>query len=152
MDVRGLLEGARLLKGMSESQITAIGNLAQKVHFSRGEKIILEDGRDRDFYIVAEGKVSITLFVPGSLDRMESIISLRAGQIFGEFAVIDGAPRSASVQADTEVAVFRFHAEDVIKLCETDFEFGYRLMHNLGAILASRIRDTTLLVRNNIIW
>ena len=83
---------------------------------------------------------------------MEPIVSLRAGQAFGEFSLIDSAPRSATVRADTDITVYKINAEKLIAECEVDFEFGYRLMQNLAGILSSRIRDTTLLVRNNIIW
>ncbi len=150
--VREVMESSRLTRGMKEEFVVILTDIAELLRFSKGENVIREDGRDRDLYLLVDGKVSINLFVPGTLDRMESIVTLRSGQLFGEFALIDAAPRSASVRADTDIAVYKFTAEKLIQACENDYEFGYRLMQNLAAILASRIRDTTLLVRNNIVW
>lgn len=147
-----ILRTSGISKGMSEKFIEYVTSLAELKEYPKEAVIIHEDARDRDVFVLVEGKVSINLYVPGSLDRMESIITLRANQVFGEFALIDGAPRSASVRADTTVKCYRINGLKLLEKCETDPDFGYRLMNNLAAILASRIRDTTLLVRNNIIW
>ncbi len=147
-----ILKASGLTRSMKDEFVATLIEFTELQHFAKDQTVIHEDSRDRDMFILVEGKVSINLFVPGTLDRMESIVTLRAYQVFGEFSLIDGAPRSAAVKADTDIVVYRLSAEKLLHYCETNCEFGYRLMQNLAAILAARIRDTTLLVRNNIIW
>jgi CRP-like cAMP-binding protein len=144
-----LLDQSGLTNGMNESMAKQIAALAVKQTYKTGTSILFEDARGRECYLIVEGKVSVNLYIPGSLDRVEPLINLRKSQIFGEFSLIDGAPRSASIRADSDVVVYQFESEKLLQICRENYEFGYHFMKNLAMIIASRLRDTTLIVRNN---
>lgn len=152
MDLRKLLEHSGLVTDLSEEQKRKIEECAQLLEYKKGEIIISEGGRDRDLYIIAEGKVSINLLLPGAMDKMEAIISMRSGQLFGEFSLLDNAPRSATVRAETDVFVYKFNSEQFLNLCKNDTQLGFLVMRNIAVLLAARLRDTTLLMRNTLMW
>ncbi|MCX7835260.1 MAG: cyclic nucleotide-binding domain-containing protein [bacterium] len=152
MELRNILEHCGLILDLSEEQKLQVEALPKKLKFNKGDVIIAEGGRDRDLYIIAEGKVSINLLLPGSVDKMEAIITLRVGQMFGEFALLDNAPRSATVRAETDVIVYKFDAEEFLELCKKDTQLGFLLMKNIAILLTARIRETTLLMRNTLLW
>lgn len=76
-----------------------LGRLAGDVHdrtFPAGTVLTEEDEFGTIFTVIADGQATVT--VGGKTARV-----LKAGDFFGEMALIDRSPRSATVTADTEV-------------------------------------------------
>ncbi len=94
-----------------EERAAVLGQCATR-RYAKGEQIIREQEHDRDIYFIDRGEVRVALF---SRDGREvSFTDLAPGQNFGEIALLDGKPRSATVIALTEadltvmpLAVFR---------------------------------------------
>jgi len=82
-----------------------------------------------------------------------TIATLRRGQSFGEVALVDEGLRSASARCsrqDTHLIVIP--RDKLMLLCDTYPQLGYRLMRNLAADLAMKIRHTDLQVREQLTW
>lgn len=83
-------------------------NESEEVHrevYKPGEYIFFEGDIDYHFYIVEAGQVAI--FTKGQDGRKIPITEVGDGESFGEFALLDRKPRSASAQAMTETTVFK---------------------------------------------
>ena len=76
-----------------------------KVAYKAGDFIFLEGDRESHFYIIERGEVQIFTKKPNG-ERI-NIINISEGETFGEFALLDGAPRSASAKALTDVVLVR---------------------------------------------
>ena len=108
--------------------------------------------------MIAQGEVDI--FVDPALVSAEDesrenqvIATLRRGQSFGEVALVDEGLRSASASAtqnDTRLLIIP--RDKLIMLCETYPQLGYRLMYNLSADLAMKIRNTDLRIREQLLY
>ena len=142
------------------AQLEMIANLCQEVFFPAGEIIFKENSGSKELYIIAQGEVEI-LIDPSTVGlasvknkpREKVIAKLRRGQSFGEIALVDEGLRSASARAtqnDTRLLVIS--RDKVIMLCETYPQLGYRLMYNLAADLAMKIRNTDLLIRDQLLY
>lgn len=78
---------------------------------------------------------------------------LRRGQSFGEMALVDEGLRSASARAaQKDTRLIMMQRDKLIILCETYPQLGYRLMHNLAADLAMKIRNTDLRIREQLLY
>jgi CRP-like cAMP-binding protein len=67
--------------------------------------------------------------------------------------LVDYGLRSASAQvASKETRLLALHRADLNRLCEEDHELGYRLMRNIAAELAFKIRNTDLMLRERLLW
>lgn len=106
----------------SRERMRLTGSLRQR-HYKAGNMVFHEGDPGDALYIVREGMVRI--YTGGRENGFESSVILigRPGDVFGELAVIDGDPRSASAKAieDTRVYVmeretFRHHMEMMPKL------------------------------------
>lgn len=73
--------------------------------YKPGEYVFFEGDIDYHFYIVESGTVQI--FTKAADGRRIDIAAVGAGDSFGEFALLDRKPRSASAQASTETVVFK---------------------------------------------
>ena len=77
-------------------------NRQMKKNFEKGELIIKEGTSGSAAYIINSGKVEVFRTIEG---EKVALASLGENQIFGEMSMIDDRPRSASVEAVTDVEV-----------------------------------------------
>lgn len=89
-------------------------NDIQKVGYKAGDFIFLEGDQESHFYIVESGKVQIFTKKPSG-ERI-NICDIAEGESFGEFSLLDKAPRSASAKALTDVVLVKVSAEGYEKL------------------------------------
>jgi CRP-like cAMP-binding protein len=83
----------------------------------------------------------------------QTIATLRRGQSFGEVALVDQGLRSASARcAQHNTRLLVIPRAKLMLLCDTYPQLGYRLMRNLAADLAMKIRNTDLQVREHLTW
>lgn len=138
------------------TQLELVANLCQEVVFNTGEVVFQENSSSKELYVIVQGEVDILINrgVTGQLNKTETPVArLRRGQSFGEVALVDEGLRSASARAaqkDTRLLVIS--RDKIIMLCETYPQLGYRLMYNLAADLAMKIRNTDLRIREQLLY
>ena len=108
------LKQARILQGISSEQLGAIVAASAIVVYQRDEVVFEEASDGRDMYIVIAGEVAVMLD-PARLGTVErGSVELRVirrmgpGESFGELALVDGQPRTATIaatQPDTTLLV-----------------------------------------------
>lgn len=138
------------------TQLELVANLCQEVVFNADEIIFRENSSSKELYVIVQGEVDILINrnTSGPNNKNETAVArLRRGQSFGEVALVDEGLRSASARAaqkDTRLLVIQ--RDKVVMLCETYPQLGYRLMYNLAADLAMKIRNTDLRIREQLLY
>ncbi|MEZ0391597.1 MAG: Crp/Fnr family transcriptional regulator [Pseudobdellovibrionaceae bacterium] len=87
-----------------------------KETYQPGDYIFFEGDIDFHFYIVESGQVNI--FTKNKSGHRIDIITVEAGESFGEFALLDKKPRSASAQAVTECTLVKISEAGYHQLLE----------------------------------
>lgn len=85
-------------------------------------------------YIITDGKVKITHSMPDGQEALLAILG--AGDFFGELALLDDAPRSATAEAMENTETLTLHRDEFIGYISQNPEFAYHVMRTL----AKRIR------------
>jgi CRP/FNR family cyclic AMP-dependent transcriptional regulator len=153
-----LLKVVDIFNDLSEEQVTRITGLCSELVFNKGELILAEGAYSQDLYIIVQGEVDI-LIDPSLIGSPEigevapvTIAKLQRGQSFGEIALVDRGMRSASVRASQDwTHVLVIAANQLTELCDEDTHLGYRLMRNLAADLAMKVRNADLRLREKIL-
>ncbi len=132
-DSVGLLERVDLFKGMPPEDLTRIASIVTDVSIDRGE-VLFEEGEPGDaFYVVLEGAVEIVASSPGGTE--DQLAVRRAGEGFGERALIDDAPRSATARAVDPTRLIAVPREAFHGLLGVD-SLALHVMRVLGARFA----------------
>jgi len=152
-----ILKQADIFDGMNPTQLELIGSYCQERSFSTGEMIIPEGAGSDELYVIAEGEVEILVnpaLVSNKPEEGEpvGIATLGRGQSFGEIALVDQGMRSASAKASQTTRLLVLPREELIQLCEAYPQLGYRLMYNLAADLALKMRNSGLLIREELLY
>jgi CRP/FNR family transcriptional regulator, cyclic AMP receptor protein len=157
-DLINFLKQADIFYQVTATQLEMVANLCQERTYGRGE-VILEEGADsKELYIITQGEVDVLVNPalvggPASPRGSVTIATLRRGQCFGEVALVDEGLRSATVRAaQKETRLLVISRDKLMMLCETYPQLGFRLMYNLAADLAMKIRNTDLRIRETLLY
>ncbi len=157
-DLTNFLKQADIFYQFTPTQLEMVANLCQERSFANGETVVEEGASTKELYIITQGEVDVLVNPalvgkPDASQETVTIATLRRGQSFGEVALVDEGLRSATVRAaqkDTKVQVIS--RDKLIMLCETYPQLGYRLMYNLAADLAMKIRNTDFRIREQLLY
>ena len=158
-DYSGILRRTDVFYDLSEPQLQMVAAVCSEVQYKRGDIIVEENSAGDELYVIAQGEVEVlvdpTLVQVQPDERTEAvtIATLRAGQTFGEVALVDQGLRTASARcASRKARLLMIPRERLITLCDSYPDLGYRVMRNVAADLAFKIRGTDLLVREQLLW
>lgn len=137
-----ILNSIALFSGMSDTDMEAISTLAMQRRFPKNTLVICEGDRSDSLYFILSGKVKVFLSDEEGKEVTLNIQGER--EYFGELAILDEAPRSASVMTveDTRLAVLSKSAFE--KCMEEHPAMAVKVMRGL----ARRLRELTENVRS----
>lgn len=158
LSVVNFLKQCDIFYQFTPTQLELVANLCQEVTYQKDDLIFKENSGSKELYIIIQGEVDIVVdpsLVGTTDDGIESktIATMRRGQSFGEVALVDEGLRSASAcaaQKDTRLLIIP--RDKLVMLCDTYPQLGYRLMYNLAADLAMKIRNTDLRIREQLLY
>lgn len=91
-----LLRKVPLFDGLSDRQLGQIARLADEVEAKAGHQLTRQGETGRELFIIVEGEAVVK---PGR----GRTVRLARGDFFGEMSLLDGQPRSATVEAATDM-------------------------------------------------
>ncbi len=109
-----VLKTSKLFSGMLAAECQALEQTAQLRSYAAGKNIFQEGDPGDGLYTIFEGRVQITCLV--GRDQRRVLSRLGAGDFFGEMAVLDDQPRSATATAEKDSKVYFIAREDMLKI------------------------------------
>ena len=134
------------------TQLALIESICIVESYSAGEVIFEENSDGNELYVIVDGEVDIqvdpSLIGRPGKGKPQTIATLRRGQNFGEVALVDQGLRSArALAADDDTRLLVIPHAKLMLMCDSYPQMGYRLMRNLAADMAMKIRQTNLTLR-----
>ncbi|MSU21192.1 MAG: cyclic nucleotide-binding domain-containing protein [Pedosphaera sp.] len=125
-----VLESSKLFNGLSASEFEKLRSTVQVQSFSAG-KVIFREGDDGDgLYMIKTGRVLISALV--NQDERRTLSNLGPGDFFGEMAVLDNEPRSATAASVEDTEVYLMPRCDIIQLLESSPKLAVNLMREFS--------------------
>jgi CRP-like cAMP-binding protein len=94
-----LLRNVRLFSDLDEQDLQSLADEFNERSFSAGQKVALEGEGGLMFFVVESGELSVEV-------HGEAVASLGPGSSFGEIALIDRRPRTATIAAISDVRAY----------------------------------------------
>lgn len=120
-----------LFAGMSVRQVRRIARLCSAARFDAHAPIVEAGDAGEAFYVVLTGQAEVRR------RRKRPVAELGPGAYFGEMALIDGAPRSATVVATRETVCLVVPRRPFAKLLKEEPAISFALLRTLAA----RVRE-----------
>lgn len=126
-----------LFSGLDAAALTALAGLAQRRQWRAGE-VLFQRGDPGDWMLaLSEGRVKLTLLAPGGRELI--LRHAEAGDTLGEFALVDGEPRSADATAVVATAGWVLDRARFATLATAHPALGL----SAARYFCRRLRDTT---------
>lgn len=138
------LQHLPLLSGFDDEQIGRLRRWLEPVAWSAGEVIFRGGDPGSALYLVTRGRASIHIRHDDGDIRL---ITFAAGAVFGELALLDRGPRSATVTADEDLQGFGLSEASFSVLCREQPDIAIKLLQALGRELSVRIRYANLTIQ-----
>jgi CRP-like cAMP-binding protein len=135
-----LLKKIHLFDNLTEKELEKIQNICIKETHAKDTMIFFEGDPGNRCYLIIKGAVRISKFIPNIGE--EALTVLKAGDYFGEMALIDNFPRSAHAIANTDVELLAIDKTDLDNILAMDHELGYKLLWTFTKTLSKRLRET----------
>jgi CRP-like cAMP-binding protein len=138
----GILKDIPLFRDLNNAEKKRLVSICQKVGFREGETIFEAGDTGDALYVIREGRVGV--IKPGTEGESEEVITeLGPGDIFGEMALFEKMPRSATIRGTGDGKLFRIKKGYFDKFLEDDHELALKIYKRINVILCHRLRQTT---------
>ncbi len=144
------LKDSRLFAEMSDSEIDLLTKVFQEKKMPAGTTVFIENMPGESLYLVRRGTVQISKMIAEGDEQ--TLVVLGAEDSFGEMAVLDGAPRSATARVLEDATLLSIKRGDFEDLCEKKPALALKLMRNIIRIFSQRIRENNEEYRAMLIW
>jgi CRP-like cAMP-binding protein len=151
--VSATLSLTEMFDNFTATQLELVASICEPKEYKKQEILFRENESSDELYVIGRGSVEILVnpgFVGSENEDYEHVViaELHQGQVLGEVALVDQGLRSATARISRDGTwLLRITRPRLMLLCDTYPELGYKLMKNLAADLALKMRNTDLTVR-----
>jgi CRP-like cAMP-binding protein len=144
------LREVRLFKDIAEPELVALGQSLRERPLRRGQVLCREGDPGDEMFVVRRGSMVISKLVTG---RVEQVLArIGPGDFLGEMSLFDQAPRSATVQADSDATVLALDRETLRRMTEQSPRAAAAFFHALVQVFIERLRASGDLVAEVTRW
>ncbi len=127
-------------QGLSSKELTTLATFSKELRFESGAALFSEGDEGHEMYVVLEGKVLISKYIPGAGE--EALAILERGDFFGEMSLIDGEPRSADARAHGgPLTVLALDQSTIQEMLVLDPQASLDFLKLLCRLVAKRLRE-----------
>jgi len=133
------LKSIRLFEGIRKRDLIHILENLQERTYLKGETIFTQGDIGRALFIVFSGKIALTR-LDHATEKSDIIAEVRPGEFFGEMALLEEMPRTATAYALEETQVFMLFKIKLESLLFARPRIGVVIATQLAKIMSARLR------------
>jgi len=145
-ELLNILAEIPIFEGLSFTEIKKIRHKLHLRTYGHDEVVFEEQQPGSGMYIIQKGAIEILL--TRGFKQAKHLASYKGGDFFGELALLDESPRSASaISKEPNTLLLGFFRADLVGLLETDPVIAGKIFYNLAKILGKRLRESNTMLR-----
>ncbi|MGH8985890.1 MAG: cyclic nucleotide-binding domain-containing protein [Acidimicrobiia bacterium] len=125
------LAAVPLFSACSRKDLQLVAKRAEDVKVEAGKQLVTEGDAGTEFFVIIDGNATVAR-------HGQKVAELGPGQFFGDLALLDRAPRNATITADTPMELVVLGQREFAGLIDDVPEFAHKLL----AGLARRLRES----------
>jgi ATP:ADP antiporter, AAA family len=129
-----ILRSVNLFKSTPDDALAELGEIISEVEIPAGNNIVEKGEQGSSMYIIVHGKVAV-------MDGERILNTLGERAVFGELALLDTEPRSATIRAMEDTLLFRLDQESFYELMSDRVEVAMGTIQMLTGNLRARVRE-----------
>jgi CRP/FNR family transcriptional regulator, cyclic AMP receptor protein len=134
-----IFRGNPLFKEIADEEIESFASVFSERRIGDGMTVFMEKMPGESLFLIRKGFVRISRMIAEGEEKI--LLTLGPGDIFGEMALFDTTPRSATARAMGEVQLLCLKKSDFETFCDQDPKIGLKFMRNVIRIFTLRVRE-----------
>jgi CRP/FNR family cyclic AMP-dependent transcriptional regulator len=134
-----ILKNLTLFAELSYNSIKELTFLFSERVYQKGETIFAENDTGNSLLVIISGEVRISQ--QADVSGEETLTVLKKGDFFGEMALLEDLPRSATAIAHSDIFMLEIGRERFLHFVEKDAASGVKILLTLARNLSARLRD-----------
>jgi len=135
--VHSLLRDIPLFDELSSGELSSIESILHRREYDPGEVLFHQGNPGVGMYIIQKGTIEIVYEPTG-----ETLVELSDGDFFGELALLNETPRSATAVSKNESVLYGLFRPDLLGLVERDPSLGVQLLLRMSQVISERLIQT----------
>jgi CRP-like cAMP-binding protein len=144
------LRKTTLFKDLAEPHLRALGPRLRERRLKKGEILFRDGDPGQEMFLIRSGSVIISKPITG---RVEQVLArMGEGDFFGEMSLFDRAPRSATVQADTDTVLLCLDRDSLRQFVEVSPRAAAAFFYMMVQVFIQRFRKSGELIAEVTRW
>lgn len=139
-DTMRVLSTVPIFSDLDNKELVEVEKIVHRRKYKKGEPIFRMGDPGLGMYIIVEGAVEIVEELEN--EERKHLADLNAGAFFGDLALLDEAPRSASALTKTDCDIIGFFRPDLVDLLYRKPHLGIKILWALARVIGERLRNT----------
>jgi CRP/FNR family transcriptional regulator, cyclic AMP receptor protein len=143
----GMLRRVKALAELDDEQLRRFAAFMEAQTIRQWAQVVKQGDPDDGMYLVLDGELRVRLMIGG---KETILVTLGAGECFGEIALFDQGPRSADVIANKDSILLKITSEAFDKLRREAPELSAPILFAISKTLAARIRADNKRIKDSV--
>lgn len=150
LDDFSVIKNSIMITGFSDDELSQLASYCEMREMGEGTTVFIENMPGESLFLVKKGTIRISkMFAEGD---EKTLVVLGPEDIFGEMAVIDGLPRSATARVAEDAELISLKKKELEKLCSENAALALKLVSNIVKVFSKRVREANEEYRDMLIW
>jgi len=144
------LSQSPLFQDFTPEEILVFSSNVSIKTISAGMTVFIEGMPGESLFLIEMGTIRISKMLAEGDEK--TLVILGADDFFGEMAILDGSPRSATARVVEDAKLLLLKKSDFELICEENPKVGLKFVKNIVKVFTKRVRESNQEIRDILIW
>lgn len=144
------LRDVRLFTAFAETDLAALGQRLRERTLRKNQVLFREGDPGDEMFLICHGTVLVSKVVKGKVEQLLNRIG--PGEFFGEMSLLDGSPRSATIQAETDTLLLVLDRNSLNQLIEVSPHAAAAFFYAMVHVFIERLRKSDVRLTEATRW
>jgi len=144
------LKSTSMLSSLKMSELHQFAQRLELVRYKKDEVVFHENEDGEELYIIKSGSLSVRISLKDGTYKEISV--LKEGEFFGEMAIFDNAPRSATCIANEDCEMLRLQKDDFFHMMQLSSHAAINVMKNMLHRTTERLNSSGQVITQMVKW
>ena len=138
MEITEVTRQSDIFSGLSDGELSQLAHICKMISYPAKKTICSEGECGTEIYVLAEGNASV--FIRNKHKNQTKVGEIGQGEIFGEMAIIEDLPRTATLITDVDSKLVVIEKHELENLMNKNCHLGKVVMKNIALGLSRKLR------------
>jgi len=144
------LRDVRLFTAFAETDLAALGQRLRERTLRKNQVLFREGDPGDEMFLICHGAVLVSKVVKGKVEQLLNRIG--PGEFFGEMSLLDGSPRSGTIQAETDTMLLVLDRKSLNQLIEVSPHAAAAFFYAMVHVFIERLRKSDVRLTEATRW